>query len=156
MKSFVAAIALAAGVSASYPASNVTYTTEIVTSYETYCPGPTTISYGTNTYTITEATTFTITDCPCTVSKPVYPTSSAYPTETPVYPTETPVYPTEVPTTYYPTANGTISTSVLPTGGVTATPTEYPTTAPTAIPTAGAAKVGAGLVGLVGVVAALL
>lgn len=153
MKSFVAAIALAAGVSASYPASNVTYTTEIVTSYETYCPGPTTISYGTNTYTITEATTFTITDCPCTVSKPVYPTSSAYPTETPVYPTE-------VPTTYYPTANGTISTSVAPTGGVTVTPTTYPTTAPTtaptAIPTAGAAKVGAGLVGLVGVVAALL
>ena len=26
------------------------------------------------TYTITEATTLTITDCPCTVSKPVYVT----------------------------------------------------------------------------------
>ncbi|KAI2639959.1 hypothetical protein GGS21DRAFT_388525 [Xylaria nigripes] len=76
-----AAAALAAGVLADYPAypaaANVTsYTTQVVTSYETYCPGPTQITYGTNTYTITEATTLTITDCPCTVSVPVLTTSS--------------------------------------------------------------------------------
>lgn len=55
MQFSVAALAFAAGVSATYPAANTTaYTTEVVTSYETYCPGPTQITYGTNTYTVTE------------------------------------------------------------------------------------------------------
>lgn len=137
MKTFTAALALAAGVSASYPVGgNVTYTTEIVTSYETYCPGPTTITYGQSTYTVSEATTLTITDCPCTVSKPVY-TTSAPPTE---YPTETPVYPTvPPPATNYPNSTVATSTTVAPTGGVTPVPTEYPT----AIPTAGAGKAAA-------------
>ncbi|KAJ8126795.1 hypothetical protein O1611_g6841 [Lasiodiplodia mahajangana] len=75
-----AAAAFIAGVSASYPAysaaANVTYTTKVVTAYETYCPYATQITYGTNTYTVTEATTLTITDCPCTISVPVYTTSS--------------------------------------------------------------------------------
>ncbi|RYP55364.1 hypothetical protein DL768_000119 [Monosporascus sp. mg162] len=198
MKTFAAALTLAAGVSASYPiGGNVTYATEVVTSYETYCPGPTTLTYGQTTYTISSATTLTITDCPggCTVTKPVYTTSSvicstcseAPTTDVPVYPTTTPVYPTEVPTTgvpevpsevpsegptteaptTYPTVapptsypNTTIATSVtsdspiVPTGGVTppANP-EYPT----AIPTAGAGKLvaGAGLAGLMGLVALL-
>lgn len=177
MKTFAAALALAAGVSASYPVGgNVTYATEVVTSYETYCPGPTTLTYGQTTYTISSATTLTITDCPggCTVTKPVYTTSeqpSEYPTETPVYPTETPVYPTEVPTTGAPTTyptvapptnypNTTIATSVtseypvIPTGGVTTTPVPEN---PSAIPTAGAGKLaaGAGLAGLMGLVALL-
>ncbi|RYP57274.1 hypothetical protein DL769_009587 [Monosporascus sp. CRB-8-3] len=182
MKTFTAALALAAGVSASYPiGGNVTYATEVVTSYETYCPGPTTLTYGQTTYTISSATTLTITDCPggCTVTKPIYTTSavkcttcSEAPTsDVPVYPTETPVYPTEVPTTDAPTTyptvapptsypNTTIATSVtsespvIPTGGVTTSPApEYPT----AIPTAGAGKLaaGAGLAGLMGLVALL-
>lgn len=56
MKFTIAAVAFAAGASATYPvAANTTaYTTEVVTSYETYCPGPTQITYGTNTYTVTE------------------------------------------------------------------------------------------------------
>ena len=58
MKTFAAALALAAGVAAgsgSYPiGGNVTYTTEGVTSDETYCPGPTTLTYGTATYTVSE------------------------------------------------------------------------------------------------------
>ncbi|KAL8418041.1 hypothetical protein RB594_001594 [Gaeumannomyces avenae] len=71
MKFSVAAVAAAAvaGVSAGY--SNVTYTTEVVTALTTYCPEPTQITHGGKTYTITKATTLTITDCPCTVSKPV-------------------------------------------------------------------------------------
>ncbi|KAF1810851.1 hypothetical protein P152DRAFT_475306 [Eremomyces bilateralis CBS 781.70] len=46
--------------------------TEVVTDYVTYCPAPTTITHGGNTYTITEATTITL-PCPtgCTVTKPV-------------------------------------------------------------------------------------
>lgn len=68
MKFAAAVLALAAGANAW---SNVTYTTEVVTAYTTYCPEPTEITHGGKTYTITEATTFTITDCPCTVTKPV-------------------------------------------------------------------------------------
>ncbi len=55
--------------------SNVTevYSTvtdfEVVTEFTTYCPVPTTLTYGTNTITVTGATTLTITDCPCTIPK---------------------------------------------------------------------------------------
>ena len=40
--------------------------TNVVTAYTTYCPYPTEIVEGNKTYTVTEATTLTITDCPCT------------------------------------------------------------------------------------------
>jgi hypothetical protein len=59
-------------VSAGHGYDNVTYTTEVVTAYVTYCPAATMLTYGTNTYTVTGPTTLTISDCPCTVSKPVY------------------------------------------------------------------------------------
>merc|ERR1712000_444034 len=55
------------------------------TQYTTYCPAPTTLTYQDKTYTITEATTLTITDCPCTVSHPLKPT---YQPPKPVYTTE--------------------------------------------------------------------
>ena len=73
MKFSVAALAAAAvaGVSAQSAYSNVTYVTEVVTALTTYCPVATEITHGTKTYTITEATTLTITDCPCTITKPV-------------------------------------------------------------------------------------
>ncbi|KAI1380886.1 hypothetical protein F4677DRAFT_203071 [Hypoxylon crocopeplum] len=154
MKFSVAAVAFAAGVSATYPASNATaYTTEVVTSYETYCPGPTQITYGTNTYTVTEATTLTITDCPCTISKPIYTTSSvSCVTCTPV----APVYPTSAPAPpVYPNTTAPTTTAAYPTGGAPGT-----TTSATSIPTAGAGKAaalsGAGLAGLLGLAAALL
>jgi hypothetical protein len=73
MKFTVAAALFAAGVSAY--GHNVTYVTETVSSVEYYCPGPTEITQGSSTYTVTEATTLTITDCPCTVTKPVTTTS---------------------------------------------------------------------------------
>ena len=65
------------------------YTTEVVTAFTTYCPEATTFSHGGVTYTVTEvrsvvttvypqqlltenqATTLTITNCPCTITKPV-------------------------------------------------------------------------------------
>ncbi|KAI4867341.1 hypothetical protein F4820DRAFT_208938 [Hypoxylon rubiginosum] len=161
MKFTIAAVAFAAGVSATYPAANATaYTTEVVTSYETYCPGPTQITYGTNTYTVTEATTLTITDCPCTISKPVYTTS--YVSCATCVPATTPVYPTSVPSApappVYPNSTAavpTTSTPVYPTGGAPGT-----TTSATSIPTAGAGKIaalsGAGLAGLLGLAVAAL
>jgi hypothetical protein len=50
--SAAAVLALASGAVANLH-SNVTYTTEVVTAYETYCPGPTVITYSDKTYTIT-------------------------------------------------------------------------------------------------------
>ncbi|QGI81730.1 unnamed protein product [Fusarium fujikuroi] len=99
---FATALAFAAGVAAH--AKNVTYTTEVVTAYTTYCPGPTEIVHGDKTYTITEATTLTITDCPCTVTKPVITTSAVVCHDCPAPPahhgnnsTLVPVYPTGKP-----------------------------------------------------------
>jgi hypothetical protein len=63
-----ASAALVAGASAF---GNATYVTEVVTAYTTFCPTPTKVVHGTNTYTVTKATTLVITDCPCTVTKPV-------------------------------------------------------------------------------------
>lgn len=48
---------------------NHTTVTSIVTALTTYCPKPTTLTHGTRTYTITKATTLTILDCPCTLTK---------------------------------------------------------------------------------------
>lgn len=48
----IASAALVAGANATY--DNVTYTTEIVTAYTTYCPSPTAIVHGKKTYTVTE------------------------------------------------------------------------------------------------------
>lgn len=48
--------------------NGVTVTTEVVTAYTTWCPGATEITHGSHTYTVTEATTLTITDCPCTLT----------------------------------------------------------------------------------------
>lgn len=57
---------------------DVVYTTEVVTSFTTYCPAATTLTYNHKTYTVTEATTLTITDCPCTLTK----ASTSYPAPT--------------------------------------------------------------------------
>jgi hypothetical protein len=91
---------------------DVTYTTEVVTAYTTYCPYPTEVVHGSTTYTVTEATTLTISDCPCTVSKPVYYStvtecttcSETHPVPTP--PTSTEIHP--IPT-YTPPQNTTVS-----------------------------------------------
>lgn len=50
---------------------DIVYTTDVVEHYETYCPEPTEVVYNHKTYTVTEATTLTIVDCPCTVTRPV-------------------------------------------------------------------------------------
>jgi len=45
------------------------YTTEVVTSFTTYCPQATQFAIGNKTYTVSKATTLTITDCPCTLTR---------------------------------------------------------------------------------------
>lgn len=70
MKFFATAAALV-GAASAMQYSNVTYTTEVVTAYTTYCPvaGSYTLPNG-KVSTVTEATTLTVTDCPCTITKP--------------------------------------------------------------------------------------
>lgn len=53
----VSVLALAATASASYGYGNVSYTTEVVTAYTTYCPEATQLTYNGQTYTITEVRT---------------------------------------------------------------------------------------------------
>lgn len=80
-RTFVLGAAMAAGAQAAamYGNGTVTTTTEVVDTITTYCPGPTTLTYGDKTYTVTEATTLTITDCSCTLTHPVYPTTTIIP-----------------------------------------------------------------------------
>ncbi|KAM3502083.1 hypothetical protein MY11210_009175 [Beauveria gryllotalpidicola] len=60
-----------------------TTVTEVVDIFTTFCPEPTHLTMNHKIYTVTEACTFTITDCPCTVTKtiPIMPTTP--PTTTP-------------------------------------------------------------------------
>ncbi|KAF4467995.1 cell wall glyco [Fusarium albosuccineum] len=84
----IASILLGAAQASPYKApsneSTPVYTTEVVTHLTTYCPGPTTLTYDDKTYTVTKATTLTIENCSCTITKPVKPTGTGYapPSET--------------------------------------------------------------------------
>ena len=56
----------------------IDYVTETVTAMTTYCPYATQLTHNGQTYTVTEATHLTITDCPCTVTRPVQTSSGTY------------------------------------------------------------------------------
>ncbi|KAG9259172.1 uncharacterized protein F5Z01DRAFT_669899 [Emericellopsis atlantica] len=92
MFSKTALFTLAAAATAVSAATNgtVVTTTKVVDVYTTYCPEPTTFELGKKKYTVTEPTTLTITDCPCTIVEPCY-TCEAQPTATLPHP---PVKPT--------------------------------------------------------------
>ncbi|KAF2195349.1 hypothetical protein K469DRAFT_722596 [Zopfia rhizophila CBS 207.26] len=144
--SIATAAALVAGATASYNNTGPVYTTEVVTAYTTYCPAPTQITHGGKTYTITEATTFTITDCPCTVTKPV--ASTPVPVYTP------PVVPhSSGAGAPYPSANGTtpVYTPPVGTGSATPAPPKFTGAANKAF-----AASGAGLAAVFGVAAYIL
>jgi hypothetical protein len=63
----------------------VVYTTEIHTAYTTVCPAATQLTFNGVTYTVSESTTLTITNCPCTIVKPVTTASVVAPVSAPVY-----------------------------------------------------------------------
>jgi len=148
--SAVAVLAIAATASASYSNETVVYTTEVHTAYTTVCPAATQLTYNGVTYTATESQTLTITNCPCTIVKPVTTSSVVAPTYVPVV---------------YPTANATV-VAPKPTYPVAPVGTAAPTVAPSAKPSpspitaSGANKVfalsGASLAGLLGLAAYLL
>jgi len=149
MKYSMVAVLAAAVAGAHAYGKNVTIVTEVVDKYVTYCPEPTEITHGDKTYTVTEPGTVTITDCPCTITKPVVEETHEVCYDCPEKPEkpEVPEVPVETPTVLPP----------APTGGVTQTPTGG---APEPVPTAGAGKAaalsGAGLAGVVGLAAFIL
>lgn len=106
---FFAATAALVGLAAANNATQtgeVVWTTEVVTAYTTYCPAPTTVVMNNKTHVVTEATTLTITDCPCTISKP-HTGTPAKPTGTGVVPTgNKPTGPSKPSGTNPPTVNG--------------------------------------------------
>jgi len=123
-----------------YPAST---TTVLTTEYTTYCPSPTVVTYGTSTYSVTEATTLIVTDyitytqaCPSCIPETVTETETT---------TETPPPPPPPPAT-----NSTIV--VVP----TLTPTESEAPIFTGAASHAVAGAGAGLAALLGLVAYLL
>ncbi|KAL5316556.1 hypothetical protein ACEPPN_015605 [Leptodophora sp. 'Broadleaf-Isolate-01'] len=89
-----------------YPKNGTVYETITTTAITTYCPYPTEIVHNSKTYTVTEATTLTITDCPCTVTKVSLPSSSLL-AQLSVLTTVQPVKP-------YPTASTVLYTSCPP------------------------------------------
>jgi len=152
MKYSVAAVLAVAATANAWYNDTVVYTTEVVDVYTTVCPASATITFNGQTYTntLTESSTITITNCPCTISKPVYTTSSVAPTvapAAPIYPNATtpgaPVAPTSAP-------GGSVGTTAAPAG----------TPSPSTVPASGANKAfamsGASLAGLLGLAAYLL
>lgn len=148
-----------AGLLAFAQAQETVVTTVVVSEYTTYCPSPTTWAYKNTTYTVTEPTTITITNCPCTVihsqPPPVTTTSYCPPTNGTVpFPTyansTTVIVSTPPPTTILP---GTTEITSAP----TKTPVG-PTTTATLVTVNAADRVtnGAGALGLFAGLAALL
>lgn len=160
----LAASVLAAAASATY--SNVTYTTVVVDTYTTVCPEATTLAFNGVTYTVTASQTLTVTNCPCTVSKPVYTTPVVYCStcgiNTPLPPYVTlsavisPVVPPPVVSPVVPPPAPGNSTGVAYVSPIGSTPTQ---SGPVAVFTGAANKAAIGsaaLAGLAGVVALVL
>ncbi|KAF2848219.1 hypothetical protein T440DRAFT_173629 [Plenodomus tracheiphilus IPT5] len=106
--------------SAGYPASSAPAytTTKIVTGLTTVCPEPTTVTYGTKTYTVSTSTTLIDEECEYSTVVTIKPTpSAAHPTSV-ATPANThyapPVYSQAPPAAPYPSAgNGTLVSGSL-------------------------------------------
>jgi len=139
--SIATVIALAAGAFATSAAPS--YTTEVLTSYETYCPEATSIVHSDTTYVVSTPATLTLTGGSYTVTRPLL---------------------TSTVTICNACGTGTAPTSAAPTvppvySGSTVAVTSAPTTPAAPVFTGGANRLtgaGAGLAGLAGVAAFLL
>jgi len=156
--SVAAVIALAASTAsaAAYTNGTVVYTTEVHTAYTTVCPASTQLTFNGVTYTATASTTLTITNCPCTIVKPVTTSAVVY-CNTCVAPSAAPVYP-----------NGTAPAATTPASSPASTPVVVGTASaktsatatPSTITASGGNKAfafsGASLAGLLGLAAYIL
>jgi len=150
--SAVALLALAASASAGVTNGTVAYTTEVHTAYTTVCPASTQLTFNGVTYTATASTTLTITNCPCTIVKPVSTSAVVAPSSAVVPPA---VY------TNATTPAGTTPAKTTAPGSVGTTSAKASGTAtPSTITASGANKAfafsGASLAGLLGLAAYIL
>lgn len=103
------------------------WTTVVSTDYETYCPEPTTMTHGGNTYTVTKPMTVTITDCPCTFTHSIKTTSTEEPcTDETAKPEEPTKKPFEPSTIAYTTCNEESNTATATEAPHTETRTASP------------------------------
>ncbi|KAF3491159.1 uncharacterized protein GIQ15_00676 [Arthroderma uncinatum] len=132
----MASIASASLLGTGLPVEMPALTTEVVTNFVTWCPEATTITHGSQTYTVTEPTSLTFTE-PCTVTRTL--TSSTV-TECTSCPTGAPTSATVAPTG----APGTGAPVPVPTGGVTSIyePPTYPNSTATQPPMGTASGTG--------------
>jgi hypothetical protein len=175
MRYSAAIIALAAAASAKYIYGNETVsstsaefytTTEVVSSYETYCSSAMIYVEGTKTYSVTEPTTLTISECPygCTITRTYtssHPenTGTGYPQSKPSYLPSKPSYLPSKPS--YPPSKPSYPPALHGTGSYGSTNTTKPSYhLPTETPLQGGSGrvtvVGGALAGLLAVVAYLL
>jgi len=162
--SIVALTALVAGAFAASNASSVYYLTTTVTALTTYCPGPTVLTHGSLTSTITEATTVTITDCPCTAVIPVTISTSvacvtcAVPTTLAISNSSTIIssFQNGTAVSTPKIASSQTRGSSSPTTAVVATPVETTVSFTGAANVRAVAASGAGLAGFLGFVAYIL
>jgi len=145
--SAVALLALAGAASAAVTNGTVAYTTEVHTAYTTVCPASTQLTFNGVTYTATASTTLTITNCPCTIVKPVSTSAVVAPSSAAAPPSYT---------------NGTVVPAKTTPGGSVGTTSAKAsgTASPSTITASGANKAmafsGASLAGLLGLAAYIL
>jgi hypothetical protein len=153
--SAVAAIAALAATVSAWENGTVVYTTDVYTAYTTVCPASTELTYNGVTYTATESTTLTITNCPCTIIKPVTTSSVVAPSSTPVYANSTTVATTAAHSTTAETVVGTTKTAVGTTSAK-ASATATPSTISASSGNKAFAFSGASLAGVLGLAAYFL
>lgn len=153
--SSAAYVASSAGYTPEYTPVPAYTTTKVVYGLSTVCPEPTTVTYGTKTYTVTKSTTIVDKDCEYTTTYAVKPTPSAY---KPVYSaakpsSAVPVYsvPAVVP---YPSASKNATVPVYSTGYAKPTASVSKPAYPEF--TGAAAQAGVGLMAVAGALAAFL
>jgi hypothetical protein len=139
---------------AAYPASTPApaYETKTIIGLTTVCPGSTTFSVGTKTYTVTKSTTIIDEDCEYTTVVPVHPTPApGKPSSVPAVP----AYPSSVPavgTVHVPYPSKNVTAPTYPAG--TAAPSS---TKPSPSQfTGAAAQSGAAFLAIAGALAAFL
>jgi hypothetical protein len=146
----VALAALATVAAAGSTNETVVYTTEVHTAYTTVCPEATSLTFNGVTYTVSESTTLTITNCPCTIVKPITTSSVVAPSSTPVYANTTTVA-TSAPVVPYSTTKTAVGTT-----SVKASATPTPSTIAASSGNKAFAFSGASLAGVLGLAAYFL
>lgn len=131
-------------------------TTKVVTGLTTVCPEPTTVTYGSKTYTVSTSTTLIDEECEYTTTEVVKPTPA--PVMTPVHSEYAPPKYTSAapPAPMYPSSNGTVPQ--VPAGTAAPSGSKPSSTKPSSPEFTGAASkatVG-GFMAIAGVIAAFL